>query len=73
MTLLDLCNSEFMSSYTTNTNNFIDYQSEVLVPEEQILAMTELECRVDSRKVIDSLKAFRLDKYRTIYYLLLNR
>lgn len=74
ISLQELSNSEFLSSYQMITsNNFINYQNEMIVPEEQILTLAELECRVDRNKVIDSLKAFRLDKYKTIYYLLLKR
>ena len=53
--------------------SFIDYKNEVLIPEESILALAQKQCKVDKRKVIESVKSYKLDKFRAIYYLLLKR
>jgi hypothetical protein len=71
--LEDLPNTDFMSSYSFTSPNCVDYKYDVLMPEEVILGLAERECRTDKRKVAESVKTYRLDKYRAIYYLLLRR
>ena len=72
-TLDDLLNSDFQMSYYFDSACFIDSNRDQVLPEESILSMAQKECRMDRRKVIESVKQYRLDRFHAVYYILLKR
>ena len=71
--LEELLSCDFLKAYRFDCGDFIDFQKELVIPEESILSLCERECKVDRKRVAESVKSYRMDRYHAIYYLLLNR
>jgi serine/threonine protein kinase len=69
--LWDLKTCEFSLSYEPSHPHFIDFKSENIVVEEQIIEIIDREYHMDGQKVIESVKSCRFDKYHAMYYLTL--
>jgi hypothetical protein len=68
-----LKSSEFLSFYALPTPESFDHRKDVLTAEEWVLDLAEKDCRVKRKRVVESVKEYKLDRYHAIYYLLLQR
>lgn len=71
--LQQLLATDFLAGSQFLAGNFVDHRSEMVALEESVLALAEKECRFERRKIIDSVKEYKMDRYHATYYLLLRR
>jgi|688.fasta_scaffold777219_1 5'-AMP-activated protein kinase catalytic alpha subunit len=69
--LWDLKTSEFSLSFEPSRPHFIDFKSESILVEDQIIEIIDREYHIDGQKVVESVKSCRFDKYHAMYYLTL--
>jgi hypothetical protein len=65
--LWDLKTSEFSLSFDPSHPHFINFKSESILVEEQIIEIIDREYHIDGQKVIESVKSCRFDKYHATH------